>query len=203
MSSALSELLVQALTASESDPDGTEDRILTAALAEFADAGMEGATMDDIAARAGVGRMTVFRKFGSKQQLIEQVLIRELRRFLLDVDARLNAVQGVEERVAEAFVCCVRAGTQHPLLSRMVEREPGAIFERLSAGAPSPLELGRAYVAARIRVDGVPVEDADTAADLLVRLAITYVLMPGSLEDMDSEQALRDFARRVLAPLVS
>lgn len=202
MATALTDLLVRAL-ADGGDHDTMEDKILSAALAEFADSGMEGATMDDVAVRAGVGRMTVFRRFGSKQKLVERVMIRELRRFLLEVDERLNAVDGIEERVAEAFVCCVRAGTEHPLLSRVVEREPGAFFERLSAGSPSPLELGRAYVAARIRVDGAPVADADEAADLLVRLAVTYVLMPSTLVDVRDEEAARQFARRVLAPLVS
>lgn len=202
MATALTDLLVRAL-ADGGDHDTMEDKILSAALAEFADSGMEGATMDDVAVRAGVGRMTVFRRFGSKQKLVERVMIRELRRFLLEVDERLNAVDGIEERVAEAFVCCVRAGTEHPLLSRVVAREPGAFFERLSAGSPSPLELGRAYVAARIRVDGAPVADADEAADLLVRLAVTYVLMPSTLVDVRDEEAARQFARRVLAPLVS
>lgn len=202
MTEALTDLLVRALSTSEADDDGMEERIIDAAFAEFAESGTEGATMEGVAARAGVGRMTVFRRFGSKQQLVERVLIREFRRFLLDVDARISAIDDRADRVAEAFVLCVRAGTQHPLLARMTENAPGEMLERMTAGSPSPFELGRSYVAARIRVDGAEVADADAAADVLVRLAITYSLVPSQVVDVRDEDAAREFARRVLAPIV-
>ena len=49
----------------------TSERILDAALALAAASGLRHLTMDDIAARAKVGRMTVYRRFGDKQRLLE------------------------------------------------------------------------------------------------------------------------------------
>jgi AcrR family transcriptional regulator len=189
----VTDLLARALDDPEA-LDAVESRILDAALAEVAARGSDGATMDDVARRAGVGRMTVFRRFGSKDALIERLMLRETRRFLAEVDARLAAVDDPGERVVEAFLACLRAGTEHPLMARMARVEPGAAMERL------PLEVGRAFVAARLRADAV--ENADAVADVLVRLAASYVLFPGEAVDVRDEAAARDFAERTLAPIV-
>jgi AcrR family transcriptional regulator len=85
--------------------DATEARILDAALAAVA-AGAS--TMDDIAARAGVGRVTLFRRFGTKEALLQRLYHREVARFLMEVDAALREIDDPAERVAEAFVACVR-----------------------------------------------------------------------------------------------
>ena len=187
------DLLARALGDAEA-LDATGERILDAALEEIAARGSDGATMDDVARRAGVGRMTVFRRFGSKDALIEALMLRELRRFLALVDERLSAVEDPGEGVVEAFLACLRAGTEHPLMARMARLEAGATMERL------PVEVGRAFVASRLRYEGV--RDADAVADVLVRLAASYVLFPGAAVDVRDEDAARDFAERVLAPIV-
>lgn len=207
--SDLGRLLRSALAppaAATDDDDPTVRRILDAALEEVAAHGARGATVDGIAARAGVGRVTVFRRLGSKDALIERLMARELRGFLAAVDAALADIDDPAERIAEAFVACVRASVEHPLVARMARFEPGAALDGLRRGDPSPLELGRMYVAARIRIDlgeRVDAATADELADVLVRLATTYVLVPSSVVDLRDEQAARDFARRVIAPIVA
>ncbi len=202
----LTSLLARAVAGSAGEPaSDTDDRILDAALAEIAAGGTRAATMDGVATRAGVARITVFRRFTSKSSLLERLVVRELQRFLAEVDATLDAIDDPVERVAEAFVACVRAGARHPMIARLVRHEPGAAFERLTAGDPSPLDLGRAYVAARIRADAASDRihaDADAVADVLVRLAATYVLVPSPVVDVHDEDAARAFALRVLGPLV-
>ncbi|MBU8809974.1 TetR/AcrR family transcriptional regulator [Mycolicibacterium goodii] len=53
-----------------SDLPSTRDRLVSAAFDLFEERGYEAASVDDIAARAGVGRTTAFRQFGSKEALI-------------------------------------------------------------------------------------------------------------------------------------
>ena len=168
--------------------DAMETRILDAALEAVA-AGES--TMDDIAARAGVGRVTLFRRFGSKEALLQRLYAREVERFLAHVDTALSEFDDPADRIAEAFVACVREGARHPLLATV---PPGTVLEVLTAGDPSPLEVGRRFVADRLE----PGHEA--AADLLVRLALTYVLVPSPLVD---EQAARAFARAYLAPIAT
>jgi AcrR family transcriptional regulator len=168
--------------------DATETRILDAALEAVA-AGAS--TMDDIAARAGVGRVTLFRRFGSKDALLARLYAREVERFLAQVDAALSEFDDPADRIAEAFVACVREGARHPLLATVPR---GTVLEVLTSGDPSPLEVGRRFVADRLE----PSQEA--AADLLVRLALTYVLIPSPLAD---EAAARAFARAYLAPIAT
>jgi hypothetical protein len=85
-------------------------------------------------------------------------------------------------------------------MARMARVEPGLTMERLARGDPSPLEVGRLFVAERLRAQDVA--HADAAADVLVRLAASYALLPGPVVDVRDEAAARDFAERALAPIV-
>lgn len=51
-------------------PDSVPERLVDAAFALFSERGFERTTVEDIAERAGVGRTTFFRHFGSKEQVI-------------------------------------------------------------------------------------------------------------------------------------
>jgi AcrR family transcriptional regulator len=202
----LDRLLSRALAeAPEGDPPGVEDRILEAALVEVAARGTSGATMESVGRRAGVSRITVFRRFGSKDALIERLIVRELERFLARVEAMFATVEDPAERIVEAFVACVRAGAEHPLVARLARIEPGLALERLYNGDPAPIDLGRAFVARHLSA-GLPARDpvakrADAVADVLVRTAATYVFFPGPLLDPGNERSVRAFARRALVPI--
>jgi hypothetical protein len=89
---------------------------------------------------------------------------------------------------------CFRAGAGHPLVARL---RRGEALEYLAAGDPSPLELGRRFVAERLD------PGQEHVADLLVRLATTYVLVPSPAVDVADGRSARAFARRMLAPLVT
>lgn len=189
----LTALLHRAMAAGPAAADAVEERILDAALAGAA-------TMDDVARRAGVGRMTVFRRFGSKEALLERLAVRELQRFLGEVDQALATIDDPGERVAEAFVACLRAARTHPVFARASAAD---MFVLLGRGTPSPLELGRRFVAARLEEDG-DVDDPEAVADVLVRLAASYALQPAdSGETLRDEAAARAFALRVLAPIAT
>ena len=56
------------------DPEATKQRILDAALREFADKGIAGARVDAIAERAGVNKRMLYYYFGSKEELFRKVL---------------------------------------------------------------------------------------------------------------------------------
>jgi AcrR family transcriptional regulator len=171
--------------------DPIDRRILDAALEAVA-AGAS--TMDDIAVRAAVGRVTLFRRFGSKEALLRRLYVREVERFLAHVDAALSVFDDPADRIAEAFVACVREGARHPLLATV---PPGTVLEALAAGDPAPLEVARRFVAERLE----PGQEA--AADLLVRLALTYVLVPSALVDVSDEAAARAFGYSYLAPIAT
>jgi AcrR family transcriptional regulator len=51
------------------DPEATRDRILRAAVAEFAEKGLGGARVDEIAERAGANKRMLYHYFGNKEDL--------------------------------------------------------------------------------------------------------------------------------------
>lgn len=65
--------------------DAKRAEILAGGRAEFLAQGYEGASMDAVAATAGVSKMTVYRHFGSKEQLFSGV-IRQLCDDIIDDD---------------------------------------------------------------------------------------------------------------------
>ena len=203
----LGRLLSRALKAPpQTELSATEEKILDGAVEEVAAYGTRGATMDGVARRAGVGRMTVFRQFGSKSKLVERVALRELRKFMAEVDASFASTSDPGERVVLAFLACLKAGHDHPFVARLARTEPGVAMEQLSRGDRRRLELGRVFVANHLREAaerGDPVTaDPDAAADVLVRLAASYVLFPPDFVDLGDEAAAREFALQTLAPMV-
>ena len=61
------------------DPQGTRDRILAAALAEFSKHGFAGARVARIARRARVNKRMLYHYFGNKEDLFREIFDRKLR----------------------------------------------------------------------------------------------------------------------------
>jgi AcrR family transcriptional regulator len=207
MSGEASELLVRALDPGVEPPDdATSERILDAALALAAASGIRHLTMDDVAARAGVGRMTVYRRFGDKRRLVDALTVRESRRCLAELDAAAPLDAPIEDQVAEGFVVSLRLAREHPLLSRLARLEPRTVLEALAPEGGALFAVARAFVSERLRAAqraGVlgPVQ-SDEVAELLVRLAMSFVLVPESILPLDDDERLRALARRVIAPVL-
>jgi AcrR family transcriptional regulator len=79
------------------------DRLLNAALAVWREEGFRAATTRKVAARAGVGEMTLFRRYGDKAGLMAAVLEREGRRFAPEALAPTADVAADLERVVAAY----------------------------------------------------------------------------------------------------
>lgn len=186
--------------------DATAERILDAALAVAAASGVRHLSMDEVAARAGVGRMTVYRRFGTRAGLVEALAVRECRRCLDEMDAAAPPDAPVADQVAEGFVTALRLAREHPLLNRLARVEPESVLAALTADGGAVLAAARGFVAARLRA----AQDAgvlgpaavDEAAEVLVRLAFSFVLLEESVLPLGDEAALRAVARSVVAPIL-
>jgi AcrR family transcriptional regulator len=187
--------------------DALSTRILDAALAVGAASGMRHLTIDEVARRARVGRMTVYRRFGDKNRLVEALTVRECRRCLVELDNAIGPDAPIEAQIAEGFVTSLRLAREHPLLNRLARLEPETVLAALTDGGGAVFPAARAFVAARLRASqrtGVMGEfDVDAAAELLVRLAFSFVLLQESVLALEDEAAMRATARRLIAPALS
>jgi len=147
-------------------------RIIAAAREEFRDRGV-GATLDDVARRAGVGVGTVYRRFADKEELVDalfgdmmEILLAHLRTGLDATDAWIGLTECME-KVCEELAC--DRGLREVMLGtgRGPERQ-AQIRERLG---PMIDELvGRAQREGKLRADIVP---ADLTVLQLVVAAVT------------------------------
>jgi AcrR family transcriptional regulator len=200
-------LLALALDPGVATPvDKASERILDAALELAAASGLNNLTMDDVARRAGVGRMTVYRRFGDRQALVQALGVRETRGALADIAAAVDPGLPIEERVADGFVAALRVASTHPLLVRFARFEPEALLEPLRAKDDLFARTLREFVASQIRdgqqSGGSSVANADAAAELLVRIGVSFVLMPRSVISYENEAVARELARTLIAPIV-
>jgi len=191
----------------EQPDDGVSERILDAALELAAASGVQNLTMGGVAQRAGVGRMTVYRRFGGKVAMLTALGAREARRCIAELDAASPPEAPMIEQVALGFVVSIRLTREHPLLRRLVQFEPESVLTALTKEGGSLFAVARTYTAERMaeaQRAGVLSEEVDVeeASELLVRLAVSFALLPDSMLPLDDEMRLREIAERMLAPIV-
>ncbi|WP_211369741.1 TetR/AcrR family transcriptional regulator [Nonomuraea turkmeniaca] len=178
-------------------PDGSLGRILDAAYAGMLEQGLRRLTMDDVARRAGLARITVYRRFARKSDLIQAVVMRELRRFLSAFEQAMAALPTAEEQVVEGFAVTLRLVRAHPLLGRLLADAPETMLPQLTLEAGPYLAVARQYLAERLEVP-----DSAVVAETYIRIALSFVLTPDSVIPLGNDADARAYARRHLVPLL-
>lgn len=178
------------------DPDGVGVRILDAALAEYLAHGFRRTSIDDIARRARLGRATIYRRFGTHDELVNAVLTRELRQLFTAVAAAGDGLPTVADQLVEGFVVGLRKALNQPLLHRMITMEPEAWLPFLTTSGGSTIAVLRQFLVQQYRI-------TPEVAEIVVRLSLSLVLTPDSCLAFGTDEEARVTARRFLAPLVT
>src|ERR1700759_2994760 len=85
-------------------PPYTSERILDAAAEQVEHFGVRRFTLDDVARRLGISRVTIYRYSPKRDALVEAVVLRELHRFLRAIDAAVEPLETLEEKLVEGVV---------------------------------------------------------------------------------------------------
>jgi AcrR family transcriptional regulator len=204
------------------DTDEVTERILAAALSQFEDFGLRRSTMEDIARRCGMSRITIYRRFPKKENLIEAVLLRELASFLDDLE-RVGAEEqpggpgvlgaegtmSAEDKMVERIAFALQYLGNHLLLRRLLRTEPESILPSLTVNGGPVVDLAREHIAAFIRTDlfgaRTPPAEAERqiqiVAELGVRIVLSFTLTPSSAIPMATLDDARAFAGDLIAPV--
>src|ERR1700759_4406343 len=184
--------------------EGTDidSTILDTARAVFEPYGVRRANIEDVAARAGVSRSTIYRRFPTKDDLVEQVVRREAELFFSPLD-RATAGCNPAEAVIEAFTLGVRLVQDSPLYSRIVESEP-ELFGLFSRSHVFPIGQFADGIAHTLRRCGADIPDPILAdiADILLRVALGIIVFPTDRLDTSDPAAVRAYAARYLVPII-
>ncbi|GAA1968534.1 TetR/AcrR family transcriptional regulator [Amycolatopsis minnesotensis] len=200
--------LLQRALSSATPGDENSDRILGAALAQAEDFGLRRFTVDDVARRVGLSRVTIYRYFPKKDQLLNALIMRELRRFLTKADAVIAAQPTPEAKLVEGLKFCVTFLRNHRLLNRLLRTEPEFILPHLTVKAGPFLGAARNWIAGLMRAEiaagqlTLPDEDIEAAAELLARTVLSLVLTPDTVLPVDSAEGQQRLADLYFTPIV-
>jgi TetR/AcrR family transcriptional regulator len=176
--------------------------ILDTARTIFETYGVRRANIEDVAARAGVSRSTIYRRFPTKDALFEQVVRREAELFFTTLDQATTG-RTPQEAVIEAFALGVRLVHDSPLYSRIVESEPElfGLFSRSQVFPIGRFADGIAHTLRRCGAD-IPEPDLVDIADILLRVALGIIVFPTDRLDTSDPAAVREYAARYLVPII-
>lgn len=107
-------------------PDPAKDAaILDGARLSFFGQGFAGTTMEEVAARAGVSKVTLYKRFPDKEALFEAVVRREMARMERDLESWPFVDGSLAERLNAFGSILLRFlfTTEHHLLDRMLANE--------------------------------------------------------------------------------
>jgi AcrR family transcriptional regulator len=171
-------------------PRGTRDALLDAA-AEAVVAGAWGRTrMADVAAAAEVSRQTLYYEFGSKDGLAQALALREAERYADGAEAARSADHATPAQA-------VRAGVEHTLTAAASNPLLKAVLTDSQAGGSGDLlpylttraEVLHAAAAERCAADllerwpALPRDDVRLVADVVTRLVVSHLVLPGGRPD--------------------
>ncbi|TDE32373.1 TetR/AcrR family transcriptional regulator [Actinomadura sp. 6K520] len=187
--------------------DESRARVLDAAYEQFSRMGIQRSTMEDVARRAGVSRITVYRRFVTKDALVEQVVRREFRRYFDRFLHEIKQAETAADRVVLGFVSALRAIRGNPLIGGLSAAEPDVLMAATISDDGRTLAIVRQFVAGQLRREQragnvSPDLDIDFVAEMMVRVSGSFLAIPSELIDLDDDEQVAALARRFLVPML-
>lgn len=196
------------LATGPSDLDGPEaQQILDAAQQVFSEIGVRRATVGDIARKAGVDRVTIYRRIGAKDDLVNAVVARDAAQVFDEIEAAARQGRTFEDRMALSFAATIEIIRGHAMLNRMLDLESETLLPQLTVQG-RPLIVGAVGVVMHVFEQAVRdglLESADhllPIAELLVRVVHSFMLTPAGVLELETHDQLVQFAREHMVPLV-
>ncbi|MFE3753926.1 TetR/AcrR family transcriptional regulator [Nocardia tengchongensis] len=187
--------------------DSIEDRILDAALVQFERVGVKKTTIEDVARQAEVDRVTVYRRIGSRDELVRAVTAREVRKLLEELEQIPARHDTFPDVVADVFATVVLRWRTHPLVERLLTLEPDRILPQFTTEGAAPFLLAVVSATDLLRkvltANALPEPpDLPSRTEIACRIVHSLILQPTGGIDLDSEAALTAFANTYLVPIL-
>jgi AcrR family transcriptional regulator len=186
---------------------GPEEDYLDAARETILAVGWRRTTLTDVAKRAGVSRMTIYRRWPDMQALLADLLVREWGGLLESALAGSSAPD--RAAIVEGVLAAVTELRANPLLRKIVDVDPELLLPYLlrRRGRNQDLVLGvlGTAIAAAQQAGDVRAGDPGHLARALLLALQGHVLSVGTMVDDTTSQAdvdreLRTLIDRYLAP---
>ncbi|MEV6553466.1 TetR/AcrR family transcriptional regulator [Streptomyces sp. NPDC051597] len=168
--------------------------------------GVRRTTLTDVARRAGVSRMTLYRRWPDVRTLVGDVMTREWVSVTLGDTPRTDTTRPVREQLVEGLVTGLRAFREHPLLRKILDVDPelllpylfdrrGASQDALLAFVQEALEQGHAD--GSVRADH-PLRQARSLFLVMQSFALSLQTMTDAADPDLADEAFYDELRHIL-----
>ena len=169
----------------------SDDAYLDAARAAILAVGWSRTTLTDIARRAGVSRMTLYRRWPDTQTLLADLMTREWAG-VVDAAAHQAAdLHDARTRIATGVVATVRALRDNDLVRRIVDVDPEVLLpyllDRRGRSQEHVADATAALVEAGQRDGSVRAGDPTTMARALLLAAHGFVLSAHTMVDTTAD----------------
>jgi AcrR family transcriptional regulator len=176
-----------------------DDVLLDAARACVLAIGVGRTTLTEVARRAQVSRMTLYRRFPDVRSLIAALMTREFGGLLAEMSAALTGPTA-RDRLVTGIVAGVRALVENPIMRAALDLEPELIMPYVVHRLGSTQKLAEQFIADQVKAghdDGsVRQGDVTVQARALLLVVQSFVLsLRPATSDMDTDDLLAELGR--------
>lgn len=191
------------------------ETLLDAARTQFLRTGVRRTSGDDIARQAGVNRATLYRRLGTKSEIVRRTYLQETERVLAVIEAATGPVPapGTDfdpvAYIERFFTVTITELRSNALLQQLLEIDQDETLVGLTLNAGETLTISSLLVADRIRslrayvaAEELPATELEDLAATMARLAQSLLLTRDAPPRLDTRAQLHGYARRVIAPMI-
>lgn len=183
------------------DESTTDQDLLAAVREEVLAYGVRRATATSIAARAGVSRMTVYRRGGGVKQLVLDALSREFETQIAEVVSGARG-ETVRDRLTDAVAGGVRALASSALVTALLRHDPELLVpylvDRLGHSQAAFVRVVTPLLQAGIGEGSVRDADAEALAMVLLHAVQGFVVSSGIIRLDLSQDEVDDELRHLI-----
>ncbi|MFK7733839.1 MAG: TetR family transcriptional regulator [Pseudomonadales bacterium] len=181
----------------------TLNRILDAAMACYEKSGISGTRLEDVAKSAGVGRTTLYRYVKNRDDLLNQVLLRDAQAQRAEMEVLNRYHDNLADAVVESTLLVLRGRRTRPINRLLFANAEDTMIERINLSPSSFKALTEALLAPKFEKalangelrEGVTLAEA---SDWVARITLSLVTYPEDF--LNDDDALRRYLRAFLVP---
>jgi AcrR family transcriptional regulator len=148
--------------------DEPADPLLDAARACVLAVGVRRTTFSDVARRAGVSRMTLYRRYPDLEALLAALMTREFGRLIAEAREHASELPSTRERVVATVVHGARALAGDPLFGRLVDLDPELLLPYVTVRLGGVQRIAVAGTAHELQAGDVSVR-SDASPEVLAQ----------------------------------
>jgi len=171
-----------------------ELRVLDAVRASIDELGLARVTIDDVVARSGVSRATIYRLFpGGREVLFEAMRVRELEVFFEKLRTEAEGAVDLGDLLARCIVVASRELADDHHLATLLAAERGEVLGQLTVDGVPRVVMMATQVITPLAEKYVSHVAATQIVEVLARLVISYFLAPSTQVDFTDYASVHQF----------